>query len=82
MSNTRRDERNRAPQDAHRAVFMGGWTDAVNGMLYESVLDRKTHANMGNLFGWIFAHKDEEFKKQIWDLYVEHALDIAEDQAS
>lgn len=54
MARTRQDKRNRDPQDTHRVVFMGGWTDAVNGTLYESVLDRKTHANMGNLFSWIF----------------------------
>ena len=76
MANTRRDNRNRNPQDTHRVVFMGGWTDAVNGTLYETVLDRKTHANMGNLFGWIFGAQSPEFKTQIWQLYLENALDI------
>jgi hypothetical protein len=41
---------------------MGGWTDAVNGRLYATVGNRKTHANMGNLFGWIFRRKADDFR--------------------
>ena len=80
MPDPRKDNRNRAPQSAHRAVFMGGWTDAVSGTLYESVTKRKTQANIGNIFGWIFGQKDEEFKKYIWELYLENALEINENE--
>jgi len=31
MTDTRKDDRDQDPQGTHRAVFMGGWTDAVNG---------------------------------------------------
>jgi hypothetical protein len=50
----------------------------VNGKLYATVGDRKTHANMGNLFGWIFGSQSAEFKAHIWDLYIENALDTAD----
>jgi hypothetical protein len=79
MTNTRKDIRDRDPQATHRAVFMGDWTDAVNGKRYATIDSRKTHANMGNLFGWIFGKKDEEFRNHIWTLYVENALDIEDD---
>ena len=80
MASIRRDNRNRDPQDTHRVVFMGGWTDAVNGKLYASTAKRKTHANMGNLFGWIFGQQPDDFKLQIWSLYLENALDIDENE--
>ena len=80
MTETRKDVRNRDPQDTHRAVFIGGWTDAVNGKRYATIDSRKTHANMGNLFGWIFGNKDEKFRDQIWKLYLENALDDIEEE--
>jgi hypothetical protein len=76
MTDSRKDNRNRDPQNTHRVVFMGGWTDAVNGRLYASTSERKTHANMGNLFGWIFGSQSSEFKAHLWELYLDNALDI------
>jgi hypothetical protein len=78
MTSTRKDIRNRDPQGTHRAVFMGGWTDAINGKRYATIDTRKTHANMGNLFGWIFGAKPQKFKDLIWTLYIGYALDIEE----
>lgn len=75
----RKDPRNRDPQGAHRSAFMAGWTDAANGKRYATIDSRKTHANMGNLFGWIFGQKDNEFKEEIWKLYLENALDVEEE---
>ena len=82
MAGKRQDIRERDPQGTHRVVFMGGWTDAVNGKRYATIDSRKTHANMGNLFGWIFGHKDNEFKEEIWKLYLENALDVEEEVTS
>ena len=79
MTDTRKDIRNQDPQGTHRVVFMGGWTDAANGKRYATIDSRKTHANMGNLFGWIFGQKDNEFKEEIWKLYLENALDVEEE---
>ncbi len=79
MADPRKDNRNLVPQGTHKAVFMGGWTDAVNGKLYASTSKRKTHANMGNLFGWIFGTKPQRFKDLIWTLYLGYALDIKEE---
>ena len=76
MTSVRKDNRNRDPQGTHRAVFMGSWTDAVNGKRYATIDTRKTHANMGNLFGWIFGKKSDEFRNEIWELYLENAMDI------
>jgi len=78
MVNTRKDNRERDPHGNHRRAFMGGWTDAANGKRYATIDTRKTHANMGNLFGWIFGPKDEAFREEIWLLYLENALDIEE----
>lgn len=78
MTSIRKDIRNRDPQGTHRVAFMGSWTDAVHGKRYATIDTRKTHANMGNLFGWIFGQKDDEFKEKIWNLYIENALDIDE----
>ncbi len=30
----------------------------------------KTHANMGNLFGWIYGEQPQEFKKATWETYL------------
>jgi hypothetical protein len=50
---------------------MKGWDAAVAGTLYGSVHTVKTHANMGNLFGWIYGDKPEEFREATWARYVE-----------
>ncbi len=79
MTNTRKDNRSQYPQSAHRAAFMKGWADAaVKQNRYATIDSHKTHANMGNLFGWIFGDKSEDFKKEIWELYLENALNIEE----
>jgi hypothetical protein len=65
----RDDIRDRDPQWTHRRTFLGGWTDACNGRLYETVLTRKTHANMGNLFGWIYGRQSMDFKLETWYRY-------------
>ncbi len=75
----RKDIRNLDAQGSHRRAFMGGWTDAVKGNRYDTIDSRKTHANMGNLFGWVFGAKPDDFKIQIWELYLENALDIEEE---
>ena len=79
MSTQRKDLRNQDPKESHKRVFMGGWTDAVNDKRYASIDKRKTHANMGNLFGWIFGNKPQKFKEIVWALYVGYALDIEEE---
>lgn len=76
---TRKDIRNPDPQGTHRRAFMGGWTDAVSGKRYATIDSRKTHANMGNLFGWVFGAKPDDFRMQIWELYLENAPDVAEE---
>lgn len=79
MPDLRKDRRNRDPQGEHRRAFMAGWTKAVNGELHVSIGEKKTHANMGNLFGWIFGPKPDDFRRDIWDLYQKNALDIEEE---
>ncbi len=79
MATARKDLRDHDPQANHRRVFMGGWTDAVNGKRYATIDVRKTHANMGNLFGWIFGAKPQKFKDLIWALYIGYALEIEEE---
>jgi hypothetical protein len=66
------DQRNPPDEDRYRA-FLAGWTRAVNGRLYRSVRTRKTHANMGNLFGWIYGEQPGEFKRETWDRYIHYA---------
>ena len=75
----RKDARDEDPQNTHRRVFLGGWTNAVNGQLYDTVLKKKTHANMGNLFGWIYGHQSMDFKLETWYRYRAHALKRQED---
>jgi hypothetical protein len=57
---------------------MSGWTDTANGKRYAIIDTRKTHTNMGNLFGWIFGQKDDAFREKIWLLYLDIDLDIEE----
>jgi hypothetical protein len=58
------------PDPARRNAFLKGWQDAIGGLLYDSIRTRKTHANMGNLFGWIYGDKPTEFRDATWDRYV------------
>lgn len=71
MNNPQKDER-------RRAAFMGGWEDALHGRVYAAVNAPRTHANMGNLFGWVFGDKGYEFREVIWNLYRRNAPDIEE----
>lgn len=58
------------PDSHKRSAFLGGWTDAVAGKLYGSVRTKKTHQNMGNLFGWIYGDQPEAFRVETWERYV------------
>ena len=57
--------------DGH--AFLAGWTHVVNGELFGSIHKRKTHACMGNLFGWIYGDKPDEFRLETWRRYVENS---------
>ncbi|ACB84394.1 hypothetical protein [Natranaerobius thermophilus] len=50
-----------------------GWADAVKGSLYNTIHTKKTHANMGNLFGWIYGDQPKEFKEETWKRYIENS---------
>jgi hypothetical protein len=63
----------RDPDPARRRAFLSGWTRAVNGELFGSIHNRKTHANMGNLFGWVYGDQPEDFRLETWARYVEHS---------
>ncbi len=70
MTDTRKDIRTRNPQEQHRGAFLRGWNDAArDGRLYKTVLGMKTHANMGNLFGWIYGQQSLDFKLETWYRY-------------
>jgi len=58
--------RRKPPDPGRRQAFMRGWDAAVAGTLYGSVHAMKTHANMGNLFGWINGDKPEVFREATW----------------
>jgi len=66
----RRLDRRKPPDPGRRRAFMKGWDAAVAGTLYGSVRTVKTHANMGNLFGWIYGDMPEEFREETWERYV------------
>jgi hypothetical protein len=68
---TNRNDIRKDPDQNRRSAFLAGWTDAVNGQLYKSARKRKTHANMGNLFGWIYGDQDYDFRIDTWDRYVD-----------
>lgn len=54
-----------------------GWSEAVDGQLYGSIRKRKTHQNMGNLFGWIYGDQPAGFREHTWERYKEHATEDA-----
>jgi hypothetical protein len=72
VAGNRTDKRNPPDPDRYRA-FLTGWTHAVKGRLYRSIRKRKTHTNMGNLFGWIYGEQSSEFKRETWERYIEHS---------
>lgn len=67
----KRQDVRKPPDAARQRAFLSGWTAAVNGQLYGTVTSKKTHANMGNLFGWIYGDQPEEFRLETWDRYVD-----------
>ena len=72
MTNQRDDIRDLDPQESHRTAFLAGWTRAVQGDLFATVMEKKTHANMGNLFGWIYGEQSREFRLATWYHYLEN----------
>ena len=64
---------------AKRTAFLAGWTDAVKGQLYRTNREKKTHANMGNLFGWIYGDQDLDFRIETWDRYADSLDDSVVD---
>ncbi len=66
-----RMDRRKPPDEYRRRAFMKGWDNAVAGILYGTIHTTKTHANMGNLFGWIYGDMPEEFREATWARYVE-----------
>ena len=66
-----RVDRRKPPDEFRRRAFMNGWDSAVAGILYTTIHTKKTHANMGNLFGWIHGDMPEEFRDETWARYVE-----------
>jgi len=70
---------NRNPPDTYRfGAFKRGWNNAVSGQLYQSIKTKKTHANMGNLFGWIYGEASDEFKEKAWEQYIENNIQYFE----
>ena len=82
MSDVRDDVRDKAPRDSHRSAFLGGWTDAINGKLYATIQDKKTHRNMGNLFGWIYGDKPRAFRLETWYRYLGNASGLEGDKTT
>ena len=70
MTEERNDVRDPDPGITHRAAFFKGWTDGEHGILYQTVIESKTHTNMGNLFGWIYGEQPKDFKLETWYRYL------------
>ncbi len=62
------------PDESRRRAFLKGWDDAVGGDLYTGAYRYKTHANMGNLFGWIYGDVDEKFRERTWERYIGNSI--------
>ena len=60
------------PSKYKKSAFLSGWKDAEEGKLYYSIEDRKTHQNMGNLFGWIYGNISKKEKNKIWKQYIKN----------
>jgi hypothetical protein len=74
------DRRNR-PDESRKRAFMRGWEAAIEGRLFGSIRRRKTHANMGNLFGWIYGAASRPFREATWERYVASMeLEVTEDE--
>lgn len=79
MPDLREEYRDYDPQRTHRRAFLAGWTDAVNGKLYDTILTRKTHTNMGNLFGWIYGQQSRDFRLETWYRYCANTVRCGDD---
>lgn len=66
------DDNRGSPNNYKYSAFKRGWNDAIKGKLYDSIKVKKTHANMGNLFGWIYGDCPDEMIKKVWDSYIEN----------
>ncbi len=64
------------PDESRKRAFLKGWKDAVSGDIYSGAYDYKTHANMGNLFGWIYGDVNKSFRKQTWERYIDKSEGI------
>lgn len=62
------------PDSLRLGTFKRGWNDALKGKLYNSIKRKKTHTNMGNLFGWIYGDCSDEMKERIWNQYIENTF--------
>ena len=60
------------PDKKRYGAFKRGWEDATKGKLYNSVNNKKTHTNIGNLFGWIYGECSDEMKKRVWEQYIKN----------
>lgn len=60
------------PDNLRLGAFKRGWGAAVKGKLYKSIKKKRTHANMGNLHGWIYGDCSDEKKEKIWNQYIEN----------
>jgi hypothetical protein len=77
----RRVDLRERPDESRKSSFLRGWDAAVQGRLFGSIRRRKTHANMGNLFGWIYGDVPSAFRDATWERYVGSiGLDPAEDE--
>lgn len=63
----------KSPDSSRRKAFLQGWRDAVKGDLYTGAYQYKTHANMGNLFGWIYGESPDKFREDTWERYIENS---------
>lgn len=61
-----------APDSLRLGAFKKGWNDALDGKLYNSIREKKTHTSVGNLFGWIYGDCSDKKKEKIWEQYIEN----------
>ena len=75
-SQRQRDEKfidiRKGPDEKRQRAFLKGWEDALKGDLYTGAYQYKTHANMGNLFGWIYGRTSAVFREETWERYIEN----------
>lgn len=62
------------PDKLRFGSFKRGWNDALDGKLYDTIKEIKTHSNIGNLFGWIYGDCSDEMKERIWNQYIENTF--------